>query len=142
MYFFKCFALCKMIKKVLLMLCFLLVRLLIYSWSNEHELYQWLQQLQESPQSSYKWLVLAVSWKVNKLPYSSGQKCLGNLTSKPYINEKLIYSAFRCCINLHFEKLTHMTGFVVQGHICDYNAIKHAKLCSHNFWPCCHPKKL
>ncbi len=29
-----------------------------------------------------------------------------------------IYSAFRWCINLNFEKLTHMSGFVVQGLIC------------------------
>ncbi len=29
----------------------------------------------------------------------------------------LIYSAFRLCINLNFEKLTLKTGFVVQGHI-------------------------
>ncbi len=33
--------------------------------------------------------------------------------NKPYINGKLIYSAFRWCINLNFEKLTLMTGFVV-----------------------------
>ncbi len=39
-------------------------------------------------------------------------------SNKPYINGKLIYSAFRWCINLNFEKLTLMTGFVVQGHIC------------------------
>ncbi len=32
-------------------------------------------------------------------------------------NEKLIYSAFRLCINLSFQKLTFMTGFVAQGHI-------------------------
>ncbi len=37
--------------------------------------------------------------------------------NKPYINEKLIYSAFRLCINLHFYKLNLMTGFEVQGHI-------------------------
>ncbi len=36
---------------------------------------------------------------------------------KPYINGKLIYSAFRWCINLNFTKLTLMTGFVVQGHV-------------------------
>ncbi len=30
--------------------------------------------------------------------------------NKPYINGKLIYSAFRWCINLSFEKLTLMTG--------------------------------
>ncbi len=29
-----------------------------------------------------------------------------------------LYSAFRWCINLNFAKLTLMTGFVVQGHIC------------------------
>ncbi len=33
--------------------------------------------------------------------------------NKPYINGKLIYSAFMWCINLNFEKLTLMTGFVV-----------------------------
>ncbi len=32
-------------------------------------------------------------------------------------NGKLIYSAFRWCINLNFDKLTLKTGFVVQGHI-------------------------
>jgi len=32
---------------------------------------------------------------------------------KPYINGKLIYSDFRWCINLNFEKITLM----VQGHI-------------------------
>ncbi len=37
--------------------------------------------------------------------------------NKRYINGKLIYSAFRLCINLNFEKLTLKTGFVVQGHI-------------------------
>ncbi len=37
-------------------------------------------------------------------------------TNKPYINGKLIYLAFRWCINLNFEKLTLMTGFVVQSH--------------------------
>ncbi len=37
--------------------------------------------------------------------------------NKPYINGKLIYSALRCCININFEKLTLMTGFVVQGYI-------------------------
>jgi len=38
--------------------------------------------------------------------------------NKLYINGKLIYSAFRLCINLNFEKLTLKTGFVVHGHIC------------------------
>ncbi len=33
--------------------------------------------------------------------------------NKPYINGKLIYSAFRWCINLNFKKLTLMAGFVV-----------------------------
>ncbi len=37
--------------------------------------------------------------------------------NKPYINGKLIYLAFRLCINLNFEKCILMTGFVVQGHI-------------------------
>ncbi len=37
---------------------------------------------------------------------------------KPYINGKRIYSAFRWCIKINLEKLTLMTGFVVQGHIC------------------------
>jgi len=37
--------------------------------------------------------------------------------NKPYINGKLIYSAFRLCINLNFINLTHVTVFVVQGHI-------------------------
>ncbi len=37
--------------------------------------------------------------------------------NKPHINGKLIYSAFRWCINLNFEKFTLMTGFVIQGHI-------------------------
>ncbi len=41
---------------------------------------------------------------------------------KPYINGKLIYSAFGLCINLNCEKLTLKTGFVVQCHKC--------KLCS------------
>ncbi len=47
---------------------------------------------------------------------------LGQILSyhnKPYINGKLIYSAFRWCIHLNFEKLTLKTGFVVQGHICN-----------------------
>ncbi len=37
--------------------------------------------------------------------------------NKPHINGKLIYSSFRWSINLHFEKLTLKTDFVVQGHI-------------------------
>ncbi len=37
--------------------------------------------------------------------------------NKPYIDGKLIYSAFRLCVNLNFEKFTLKTGFVVQGHI-------------------------
>ncbi len=36
--------------------------------------------------------------------------------NKPYINGNIMYSAFRWCINLNFEKLTLMTGFVLQGH--------------------------
>ncbi len=36
---------------------------------------------------------------------------------KPYINGNIIYSAFRWCINLNFEKLILMTGFVLQGYI-------------------------
>jgi len=39
------------------------------------------------------------------------------ILSKPYINVNIIYSAFRWCINLNFTKLTHMTDFVLQGHI-------------------------
>ncbi len=31
---------------------------------------------------------------------------------------EILFIAFRCCINLNFEKLTLMTGFVLQGHIC------------------------
>ncbi len=39
------------------------------------------------------------------------------ISAKPYINGKPIHSAFGwCIINLNFEKLTLMTGFVVQGH--------------------------
>ncbi len=30
---------------------------------------------------------------------------------------KLIYSSFKLCVNLNFEKLTLKTGFMVQGHI-------------------------
>ncbi len=44
---------------------------------------------------------------------------LGQILSdpnKPYINEKLIYSAF-IFVNLNVEKCTLKTGFVVQGHI-------------------------
>ncbi len=37
--------------------------------------------------------------------------------NRPYINGKIIYSAFRWSININFEKWTLMTGFVVQGHI-------------------------
>ncbi len=37
--------------------------------------------------------------------------------NKPYINEKIIYSAFRWCKNLNLEKLTLKTSFGVQGHI-------------------------
>ncbi len=36
--------------------------------------------------------------------------------NKPYINGKIIYSAFRWCIHFNFQKLTLMTGFVLQGH--------------------------
>ncbi len=36
--------------------------------------------------------------------------------NKPYINAKLIYSAFRWCINLNIQKLTLMTDFVIKGH--------------------------
>ncbi len=39
----------------------------------------------------------------------------------PYIHGEIIYSAFRWCINLNFVKLTFMTGFVLQGHICQGN---------------------
>ncbi len=45
--------------------------------------------------------------------YISSKYC----PNKPYINGKIIYSAFRLCINLNFNQLTLMTGFVVQGHI-------------------------
>ncbi len=38
------------------------------------------------------------------------------ILSKPYINGNIIYSAFRC-INLNLEKLTLLTGFVLQRHI-------------------------
>ncbi len=34
----------------------------------------------------------------------------------------MIYSAFRWCINLNFEKLTLMFGFVVQGHTSNRNS--------------------
>ncbi len=37
--------------------------------------------------------------------------------NKTYINGKLIYSAFRLCMNLNIKKWTLMTDFVVQGHI-------------------------
>jgi len=37
--------------------------------------------------------------------------------NKPCINGKLTYSAFMWCINFNVIKLTHMTGFVIQGHI-------------------------
>ncbi len=37
--------------------------------------------------------------------------------NKPYINGKVINSAFRSCINVNDDTLTLMTGFVVQGHI-------------------------
>ncbi len=33
--------------------------------------------------------------------------------NKPYINGKIIFSAFRLCINLKFTKLTLMIGFVI-----------------------------
>jgi len=39
------------------------------------------------------------------------------LSNTPYINGKLIYSALGLCINFNLKKLTHVTGFVVQGHI-------------------------
>ncbi len=35
--------------------------------------------------------------------------------NKPYINGKLIYSAFRWCINPYFKKLTLITVFVVHA---------------------------
>ncbi len=47
--------------------------------------------------------------------------------NKPYINGKLIYSAFRWCINLNFENLTLKTGFVAQGHICVIKSDKNIK---------------
>ncbi len=34
--------------------------------------------------------------------------------------ERLFISAFRWCINLNFKKVTLMTGFVLQGHICGH----------------------
>ncbi len=40
--------------------------------------------------------------------------------NKPYISEKLIYSAFRYFIDLNLKKCTLMTGFVVQGQIYDF----------------------
>ncbi len=44
--------------------------------------------------------------------------------NKPYINGNIIYSALRWCINLDVEKLTLMTGFVLQGHIWTRNQDK------------------
>ncbi len=46
---------------------------------------------------------------------------LGKILSDPnktYINGNIIYSAFRCGINLNIEKFTLKTVFLVQGHIC------------------------
>jgi len=37
--------------------------------------------------------------------------------NKPYINGNMIYSVFRCCINLNFEKWTLMTGFVLHNKV-------------------------
>uniref|UniRef100_A0A672PJQ7 Dedicator of cytokinesis 10 n=1 Tax=Sinocyclocheilus grahami TaxID=75366 RepID=A0A672PJQ7_SINGR len=38
--------------------------------------------------------------------------------NKPYINGKIIYPAFRWCINLNFGKCTLMAGFVLQDLYC------------------------
>ncbi len=77
---------------------------------------------------------------------------------KPYINGKLMYSAFRWYINLNLEKLPLMTGLVVHGHIssgscmqlsnvsCDL-LIYHGKInecmniSTQNKWPQAHLKE-
>ncbi len=43
--------------------------------------------------------------------------------NKPYINGKIMYSAFRWCRHIKIEKWTLMTGFVVQGHIYEFHAL-------------------
>ncbi len=66
--------------KLLLMLCFLLVCLLVYSWSNDVNMSSINgsnnSRKAHNPHKSGLFLQygLVVSWKVNKLPYSSGQK--------------------------------------------------------------------
>lgn len=40
------------------------------------------------------------------------------LSKETYNNRNFVYSFYRLCKNLKFEKLTHKMGFVVKGHIC------------------------
>ncbi len=103
------------------------------------------------------WLVICIAknfiWTILKVIFSIfwyflqtfsrlSNSCISAILpyhNKPYINGKLIYSAFRWCTNLNFEKLTLMTGFVVQGHIwetCSYSALKCASVleCLFLFW--------
>ncbi len=56
---------------------------------------------------------------------------------KPYINGKFIYSAFKLCINLNFEKCTLMTGFVVQGQHIIWKHIYKSKHTYINSWSVC-----
>ncbi len=51
--------------------------------------------------------------------------------NKPYINGKIIYSAFRWCINLNFTKCTLMTGFVLQGLIYYINTNVYSECSPH-----------
>jgi len=50
--------------------------------------------------SDLQWLYLSQIW---------------SYPNTPYVNVKLIYSAFRWCINLSFKNVTLVTGFLVQG---------------------------
>ncbi len=59
---------------------------------------------------------------------------LGRILSypnKPFINGKLIYSAFRWCINLNLSFCTLVTWFVVQGYICYFIILSYFILLIH-----------
>ncbi len=86
------------------------------------------------------WLVICIAknfiWTSLKMIFSIFRFFLHpqipdlQILSKPYINGNIIYSAFRWCIHIKFEKCTLMTGFVLQGQIRSLSSIHTQLLCS------------
>ncbi len=64
-----------------------------------------------------KWTTLKTIFSIYIFFFAPSDSRFSNSCIKPYINGKIIYSAFKWCIHLNLKKLTLMTGFVVQGHI-------------------------